>query len=42
VFVGKQPDAAELDGLHHAAHEECFIANSLSTEIVVETPGGEG
>jgi organic hydroperoxide reductase OsmC/OhrA len=31
----KQPTAAEIDHLHHAAHEQCFIANSVRTEIVV-------
>lgn len=36
AFVGRQPDSAELDRLHHEAHERCFIANSLSTDIVVE------
>ena len=30
------PSAAELAALHHAAHEECFIANSLKCEVVVE------
>jgi organic hydroperoxide reductase OsmC/OhrA len=39
VFVGRQPDPAELDQLHRDAHERCFIANSLRTEIVVEKPG---
>ena len=29
-----QPDAKALAGLHHEAHEECFIANSVKTEIV--------
>ena len=32
----KQPTADELDKLHHAAHENCFIANSVKTEITVE------
>ncbi len=32
-------DAAQLDALHHAAHEECFIANSVKTEVRVEIPG---
>jgi len=32
----KPPSAAELAALHHAAHEECFIANSLKCEVVVE------
>ena len=30
------PDADRLDALHHAAHEACFIANSVTSEIVVE------
>ncbi len=29
------PSASELESLHHAAHETCFIANSLKSEIVV-------
>ncbi|MBK7584528.1 MAG: OsmC family protein [Myxococcales bacterium] len=29
------PDAATLAELHHRAHEQCFIANSVKTEIVV-------
>ena len=32
------PDAAAIDALHHAAHEECFIASSVLTEVVVEVP----
>jgi organic hydroperoxide reductase OsmC/OhrA len=31
----KQPTADELARLHHAAHEGCFIASSVKTEIVV-------
>src|SRR5579883_3363791 len=31
----KQPSADELAHLHHDAHEQCFIANSVKTEIVV-------
>ena len=34
----KQPSAPELDQLHHHAHEECYIANSVLTEVVIETP----
>lgn len=30
------PDRQQLDKLHHKAHELCFIANSVLTEIVVE------
>ena len=36
VFDGRQPSRDDLDELHHEAHERCFIANSLRTEIVVE------
>ena len=38
TFDGRQPTGQELDALHHAAHEECFIANSVKTEVVVEAP----
>jgi organic hydroperoxide reductase OsmC/OhrA len=37
AFSGdKQPSAAELAELHHHAHEECYIANSVLTDVVVE------
>ena len=29
------PTPAEVDELHHEAHEQCFIANSVKTEIKV-------
>lgn len=32
----KQPTAEQLAALHHAAHEACFIANSLRSEVVCE------
>jgi organic hydroperoxide reductase OsmC/OhrA len=32
----KPPTHAEVDQLHHAAHEECFIANSVLTSITVD------
>jgi organic hydroperoxide reductase OsmC/OhrA len=35
-FAGEAPEAEALERLHHEAHEKCFIANSLRTEIVVE------
>lgn len=31
----KQPDAAALKTMHDAAHHECFIANSVLTEVRV-------
>ena len=36
AFVGEPPAPETLARLHHEAHELCFIANSLRTEIVVE------
>ena len=36
VFTGKQPSADELERLHDGAHENCFIANSLRSEVVVD------
>lgn len=36
AFAGTPPEQAKLDALHHQAHEICFIANSVKTEIVVE------
>lgn len=29
-------DPAGLDDIHHKAHEACFIANSVKTEVVVD------
>ena len=36
----RRPTPAEEDHLHHAAHEQCFIANSIKTEVRVsrDTP----
>jgi organic hydroperoxide reductase OsmC/OhrA len=33
---GKTPDKATEDQMHHAAHDDCFIANSVLTEVRVE------
>jgi organic hydroperoxide reductase OsmC/OhrA len=38
VFGGAAPDKAKVDELHHQAHEACFIANSVKTEVRVEAP----
>lgn len=32
----EEPDAGTIAGLHHDAHEACFIANSVTSEVVVE------
>ncbi len=37
TFSGERiPTAAELAAVHHAAHESCFIANSVKTQVVCE------
>jgi len=36
AFVGRQPTAEEFSHLHHQAHEECFIAASVKTEVRCE------
>jgi len=35
----KQPTAEELERIHHLAHKQCFIANSVKSEVVVEPVG---
>jgi organic hydroperoxide reductase OsmC/OhrA len=37
VFSGNQPDAAQIADLHHRSHEACFIANSVKTEVTVQS-----
>jgi organic hydroperoxide reductase OsmC/OhrA len=32
------PSAEELAKMHHAAHDECFIANSVRTRVTVVKP----
>jgi organic hydroperoxide reductase OsmC/OhrA len=32
----RRPDAAQHEALHHAAHERCYIANSVNSEVVCE------
>ncbi|OWW20849.1 OsmC family protein [Noviherbaspirillum denitrificans] len=40
VFGGeRRPTQEELDHLHHESHEQCFIANSLKSDIVIEPAG---
>ncbi len=31
----RTPTPEELDKMHHAAHDNCFIANSVTTEVTV-------
>jgi organic hydroperoxide reductase OsmC/OhrA len=35
-FSGTPPTADELKALHDRSHHECYIANSVTTEVVVE------
>jgi organic hydroperoxide reductase OsmC/OhrA len=35
----KCPTPEDVEALHHAAHEQCFIANSVKTEVVVMPAG---
>jgi organic hydroperoxide reductase OsmC/OhrA len=39
VFAGTAwPGEEEIAAIHHEAHDKCYIANSLKTEITVEPP----
>jgi organic hydroperoxide reductase OsmC/OhrA len=35
-YAGRAPSAEEHAQLHEGAHDECFIANSVKTEVVIE------
>jgi len=34
-WQGTVPDRHRLDAMHHEAHEACYIANSVRTEVIV-------
>ena len=37
TFIGnRQPSLNELEQMHHQAHRQCFIANSVKTTLVTE------
>ena len=36
MWTGRAPTPEELESLHHRAHAECFIANSVKSEVVIE------
>lgn len=36
TWRGDAPDEAAIADLHHRAHEACFIANSVTTEVRVQ------
>ena len=39
-FAARQPDQAELDALHHSAHEHCEMAHSVRATISIEATVG--
>jgi len=36
TWAGNAPSAEQLDKLHHSAHGSCYIANSVTTEVLIE------
>lgn len=37
TFSGdRQPSLKQLEKMHHQSHENCFIANSVKTEVITE------
>ncbi|HEV8407295.1 MAG TPA: OsmC family protein [Sphingomicrobium sp.] len=36
IWSGEPPVEATIADLHHRAHEACFIANSVTTEVIIE------
>ena len=36
TYGAKTPTPEEVEQMHHAAHDQCFIANSVKTDIKVE------
>lgn len=40
AFTGERlPGADDLAAIHHSAHEQCYIANSIRAEVVIEGAG---
>ena len=37
-YEGRTPDAAEEAAMHNEAHESCYVANTVRSEIVVHAP----
>ena len=36
ALVTPRPTPEQIGNMHHQAHAECFIANSVRTEVVTE------
>jgi len=41
IFSGDPPSEETLEKIHERSHHECFIANSVKTEIVIDEYFGE-
>ncbi|ACK69781.1 OsmC family protein [Gloeothece citriformis PCC 7424] len=42
TFVGDNlPTPQQIEQLHHEAHQNCFLANSVKTEVIIETISSE-
>ncbi|MCK0153686.1 OsmC family protein [Alcanivorax sp. S6407] len=39
TFNGTQPDITQIQALHQRAHEKCFIATSVKSEVIIEPRG---
>lgn len=35
-WIGDPPSPEQLTNLHHRAHQQCYIANSIKSEIVIK------
>ncbi|WP_018157407.1 OsmC family protein [Demetria terragena] len=40
TWGGPEPDPEQIEKVHHLAHEQCFIANSVTTEVTVAGDSG--
>jgi len=38
AFEGPLPPDAKLEEMHHLSHEQCFIANSIRTQVTILRP----
>ena len=38
TYLGPAPTRAQEEALHHRAHEECFLARSVRSDVRVELP----
>jgi len=42
AFSGKSPSGTELEELHHRAHAECYLANSVKTAVSFKVSAQRG